>query len=204
INLDELMPKVYKSDDKKRNYDDDIREFKEVIGGLFPWCLFRAQVISGDFEDLKGRAARANEESKKAYASRYRPNDVLLKEIVDVSSSILFYYNQQEPKVVQQYYNDHIRDNSSFNIPQRISLLRAGSRAPLLKPVLTELENSVYELIKGLKEGGPEEVAYHYISLARAILSSSKDDAAVYFEEAINVVSKFGDEIVERWEAVSA
>lgn len=45
-------------------------------------------------------------------------------------------------------------------------------------------------------------MAERYIGLARAVLNTASDDASVYFEEAVNIVSKFGDEIVRRWEAV--
>ena len=41
-----------------------------------------------------------------------------------------------------------------------------------------------------------------FIDLARAIVSESTEDAAAYFNYAIEAVSKFGDEIVQRWEAV--
>ncbi len=203
VNLDKLIPIAYKSNTDKRNYTDEIQEFKEVIGGLIPWFLLRAQLISGKIDGLEKWASLANIESKEACKSRYKSHDILPREISDILVSILIFCNQQEVKVVQKYYNDYLRDNSSFNIPQRISLLRAGNRTTHLNPVLAELENYAYELIKGLKEVGPEEIADHYISLARAVLFDSKDDAAVYFEEAINIVSKFGDEIVERWDAVA-
>ncbi|WP_029034556.1 hypothetical protein [Salinimicrobium terrae] len=202
VQLDDLMPKLYKSENQKRNYTDDIREFKEVIGGLLPWFFLRAQVISGNIDDLSKRTEQANKESKKAYINRYKSHDVLPSEIAEVSASILLYCIQQESKVIEQYFNDYIRNTISFKIPNRIILLRAGTRAAHLTGVINELENSTYELIKGLKNARPEEIADHYISIARAVLSSSKDDAAVYFEEAINIVSKFGDEIVNRWEAV--
>ena len=91
-----------------------------------------------------------------------------------------------------------------LKIYQRINLLRVGNRVSHLDSILTELEDSTYQLIKQLKDVGPEEIADHYILLARAVLTSSKDDATIYFEEAINIVSKFGDEIVQRWEAVAA
>lgn len=203
-NLVGLMPDEYKSNNNKRNYSNEIQEFKEVIGSLLPWFLLRAQVISGNIKDLTQRAEQANKDSRKANASRYRSYDILPNEIADVSTSILVYCNQQETNVVHQYYDDYIRDNPSFKIPQRCSLLRTGTKASHLNTILAELENSTYELIKGLKDGTPEEIADQYISLARAVLSGSKHDAAVYFEDAINIVSKFGDEIVDRWEAVAA
>ena len=203
-NLVRLMPDVYKSDDKERNYSNDIRDFKELVGGLFPWFLLRAQLILGDKIDLSERTKQTSIDSKKTYTSRHTSYNDIHSEIADVSSSILIYCNKQDSAEVQQYYNNYIRDNTSFNIYQRISLLRVGNRASHLDFMLTELEYSIYQLIKELKDIGPEEIADYYISLARAVLLGSKDDATIYFEEAINIVSKFGDEIVQRWEAITA
>ncbi|RED92435.1 ATP-binding protein [Marinoscillum furvescens] len=204
INLDDLMPRVYTSEDKKRNYTDDIKEFKEVIGGLYPWYLLRAQLISGDIGNLAEKANQANEDSKSAYSGRYRSYDFLHNEIASVTYSILVNSNKHKPEVILQYFTVFLKENSSFTIHQRIDLLRTGNRVSHLNGVLPEIESSTYELIKGLTDAGPEEIADSYISLARAVLSSSKHDAAVYFEDAIDIVSKFGDEIVERWEAVQS
>lgn len=204
IHLDDLMPEVYKSEGKKRDYSDDIKEFKEVIGGLYPWYLLRAQLVSGNTDNLIEKANQANEDSKSAYSDRYRSYDVLPNEIASALCSILIYSNLHKPELILQYFNSYLLDNSSFTIPQRIDLLRTGSRVNHLDGVLPEIEDSTYKLIKGLKEARPEDIADDYISLARAVLSSSAEDAAVYFEDAIDIVSKFGDEIVERWEAIAS
>lgn len=203
VKLEELTDKAFQNDDKKEKYDDnDVREFKEVIGGLMPWYYLRARAISEDIGDLDAEAQQASDSSRKAYSGRYRAHDVLPNEIANVSSSILIYCSLQKPDVIRNYYDTYLKTNSSFTIDQRISLLRTGHRAKHLDEVIDELEQSTYGFIKGLKESRPEETAEQYISLARAVLSGSIDDAAIYFEEAINVVSKFGDEVVERWEAV--
>jgi hypothetical protein len=204
FNLDRLMPDEYRSEDKERNHSNEIRDFKEIVGGLYPWFLLRAQLISGDNIDLNERTKQTSRNSKKACANRYRSHDDFPNEIADVSSSILVYYNKEKAEEVEWYYNNYISNNSSFKIHQRINLLRVGNRSSHLDSILTELEDSTYQLIKRMKDVGPEEIADHYILLARAVLTSSKDDATIYFEEAINIVSKFGDEIVQRWEAVAA
>tara|TARA_R110002072_G_scaffold230670_2_gene387917 strand:+ start:3080 stop:9238 length:6159 start_codon:yes stop_codon:yes gene_type:complete len=204
FNLDRLMPDVYLSEDKERNHSDEIRDFKEIVGGLYPWFLLRAQLIYGDNIDLDERTKQTSLNSKKAYANRYRSHDNFPNEIADVSSSILVYYKKENAGEVQSYYNNYISNNAYFKICQRIDLLRTGNRASHLDSILTELEDSTYQLIKKLKDVGPEEIADHYILLSRAVLTSSKDDATIYFEEAINIVSKFGDEIVQRWEAIVA
>lgn len=204
VKLEELVDKVFQTDDKKSKYDDnDVREFKEVIGGLMPWYYLRAQAISGDI-DLDAEAKQASDSSRNAYSSRYKAHDVLPNEIANVSSSILAYCGLQKPDVVRNYYDTYLKTDSSFTVDQRIRLLRTGHRAQHLDEVIDELENTTYESIKGLKESGPEETSSQYIALARAVLSGSKHDASVYFEEAINIASKFGDEIVERWEALDS
>lgn len=202
--LEELTEQVFKHEDEKKKYHDDERQFREVIGGLMPWYLLRAKLISGELRNLDTAAKHASESSSKARAGRYRSYDSLPNEIADVSSSILTYCSLQKPDAVRNYYYTYLKTNSSFTVNQRINLLRTGYRAQQLDDVIDELEQSTYEFIKGLKDSRPEETAEHYISLARAVLSGSKDDAAVYFEEAINIVSKFGDEIIVRWEALNS
>jgi hypothetical protein len=59
-------------------------------------------------------------------------------------------------------------------------------------------------LVASLKSEDPETRAEWYIDLARAVLPASRDDASVYFDYAIEAVSKFGDELVQRWEAIVA
>lgn len=200
--LDELAAIVYKSDKEKGMYDDDIQEFKEVFGALLPWHLLRIQVISGDYDDLDTAAKQASNSSQKAYSGRYRSHDTLPNEIANVSSTILTFCSQQEPHAIRNYYDVYLKTNSAFNVDLRIGLLRAGHRAMHMDNILGELEDTTNKFISGAQEARPEESAQQYISMARAVLSASKDDAAFYFEEAISVVSKFGDEAVERWEAV--
>ena len=61
------MPEVYKSDEKKKDYSDEIREFKELIGGLIPWYILRAQLISGNINNLSQLADDTQKLSKNAF-----------------------------------------------------------------------------------------------------------------------------------------
>jgi hypothetical protein len=205
IELEELVNKVFSDNDNKKKYkDNEEKEFKEVMGALIPWYNLRANVIFGEIGDLNLEAKKANDNSKKAYSGSYRAYDKIQYEITKVSSSILTYCSLHKPNIVRNYYDTYLKTETSFTVDLRISLLRTGHRAHHLDDFIDELENSTYEFIKGLKESRPEETSEHYLSLARAVLSGSKDDAAVYFEEAIGIVSKFGDEIIERWEALDS
>lgn len=204
IDLEDLLPESFKSSEKQRGKASDIKEFKEVIGALLPWYILRIKLISGKIDDFPEATAQAHNASKKAHQTRYRISDHLPKEIADFSADILIFCHQQTPKIIQKYHDTYLRDNQSLSIHQRLYLLRAGQLKSHLIPILNELENSTLILIKDLNTIGPEESANYYILMARAVLSHSREDAAVYFEEAITIISKFGDEIVERWEALAS
>ena len=206
FDLEEFVERVFQEKDEKKRYkaEDKRREFKEVIGGLLPWYLLRIKVISGELSDLDIAAKQTSESSRQIYSNRYSSHDFLPNEIANVTSSILTYCAEQKPEAVRNYFRDYLKDKAAFTIDQRIALIRTGHRARHLDDVIFELENSAYQFIKGLTDSRPEQISYQFVSLARAVLTGSKEDAAVYFEEAVNVVSKFGDEIVERWEALVA
>lgn len=204
LNLEILIPDEYKLEKNKRDYSEEIRDFKELVGSLYPLFLLRMQIILGHDDDLNKRIIKIISNSRKAHANRYRRYDDLPTEIAEVLSSILIYCIKQKSSFVKTYYNKYLKENSSFKIYQRINLLRVGCRSNHLNSILEELEESTYKLIKNSKIESPEEIANQYISLSRALVLGSKDDATIYFEEAINVVSKFGDELIQRWEAVVA
>ncbi len=202
VDLDDLVPKLYKENDKKRRFTDEIINFKELVSRLIPWYELRASLIKGESDRLLQRAKKANIKSQKSLQGRYRPGDPLPKEISKISSEILVYCKELRPNAVKLFYEKYIKDNSTLNIDYCIDLLRAGHRSSHLNSILLDLEASADLRIKGLKNVDPEEIANYYVSLTRAIISKASDDAAVYFDEAINIVSKFGDELIERWEAV--
>lgn len=201
LNIEEILPKEYISKEKKYGSEDQIREFKEIVNGLFPWFLLRVQILSRKNIDFLNEAKTANESSIQARKSRYRSDDTIPNEIAEIASSILILQNYTTEENLIKFYTTYLR-NETFIIRDRLYLLRAFYRLPLLLSLIEELETSTYDLIKRRSSDGPEESSNRYISLARAVLISSKDDASVYFDEAIHIVSKFGDELVQRWESL--
>ncbi len=202
IDIDEILPSDFVGKEKDYESQREIDKFKEVINGMFPWFFLRAKVLYIKNLRLLESVAEINEASKKARANRYYSNDTLPYEIVQTCASILIFYNQASKEEVLQFYDRFIRDDKAFRIEDRLNTLRASFRVSHLVHVTRRLEQFTHDLIKADKDNGPEEIANNYISLARAVMINSVKDASVYFEEAIMIVSKFGDELVQRWEAV--
>ncbi|MBK6544283.1 MAG: hypothetical protein IPG12_03235 [Saprospiraceae bacterium] len=189
---------------KKKNYhtDSEIREFKEVIQGLFPWYLLRARILKDKKIKLLDVIDSINETSIEARINRFRSDNTLPSEIAQICASIMLLYNQATPEEIIEFYTRFLQNDNAFKIQDKLNTLREANRLSHLEGIRQHLENSSYELIKKLSKDSPEEIANLYIALARAVLTSSSNDASFYFDEAINITSKFGDEIVQRWEAV--
>ena len=93
-----------------------------------------------------------------------------------------------------------------------------GLRRPLYVPTWTRLarlaihtvncEHLAYEfiqrafqLVKDAREDA-DSIAQMYVELARTILAMDESEAKEYFNKAIEVTSKIGDEIIDRWSAI--
>lgn len=204
VDIDAILPQNLLEKKKKNDYDrnNEINEFKEVINGLFPWYFFRAKILSHHAIHFKEELKNANEKSIKARTNRYRSSDTLPNEIASLQSSILILHNLGNAEEINWFYDIYIKNSKSLWVPDELNNVRAAFRLSHLSFLKQQLEQGAYERIKSIKDDGPEEVAERYIGLSRAVLNSAPDDASVYFEEAVNIVSKFGDEIVRRWEAV--
>ncbi|MET3030526.1 hypothetical protein [Flavobacterium johnsoniae] len=204
LDIDSILPDDLAEKKKKNQYerDDEIKKLREVIGGLFPWYQLRTLILSGQDFDFEAQVRKADENSKKATAGRHRSYDSIPNEISSQRSSILKLYSNGKKEEVQWFYESYLKNNKSLWIPDELQNVRAAFRLEHLDFLKQEVEQRAYKRIKSITEGQPETAAERYISLARAVLNKAPDDAAVYFEEAVDIVSKFGDEIVRRWEAV--
>lgn len=204
VDIDAILPENLAKKEKKNDYDrnNEIKEFKEVINGLFPWYFLRVRILSQQDLNFDDEVKNVNDKSIKARTNRYRSYDTLPNEIAALQSSILILHNKGNTEEIKWFYNTYFKNNKSLWITDEHNTVRAAFRLSHLSLIKQELEQSAYERIKSITEDGPEETAQRYIGLARAVLNTASDDASVYFDEAVNIVSKFGDEIVRRWEAV--
>lgn len=201
--LDDLIPQDLVS--KKQTYqgEQDVRRFKEVLDGLLPWYLLRARVIMNGLSSLNEEAKAASSKSKTGLLHRWHDNDTIPFEITRICIEILeLFQNGDSPKQVQKFFADYIKENEHIWIKDRLSLLRSAYRLNHLSAIRSHLEKAAYDIVAAASDEGPETRAGWYIDLARAVLPVSRDDASTYFEYGIQAVSKFGNEIIRRWEAI--
>lgn len=202
--MESIIPNNLLNTEKKRGSNDDLKEFKYLVNGLLPWYRLRLKVISNQNLNLHDSVRETSKNSHKALLGRYRSNDSIPSELNNIYVSILKWSGNLPKLDIEAYFQEWIVNNDGFYVSHRLELLRAAYRLNHLAKYRNLYEESTYNFIKSIKNDGPDEIAQRYIALARAVVVDSIDDASVYFEHAIDIVSKFGDELYQRWEATTA
>jgi len=202
-NLDELLPKEFAEKDKKYKKEQDVREFKAIVGGLLPWYMIRARILVNNIDDIFAVINDADQQSQSARTQRWSNFDTIPYEISQICVEIIALYRNADCSQVEKIYADHLQENQKIRIHDRLKAVRSAYRSDHLSKIRNRLERSTYEVVAAATNEAPETRAEWYIELARSVLPVSRDDAAAYFNYAIEAVSKFGDEIVQRWEAVA-
>lgn len=202
IQLESIIPESLITKKSNGKIDGEIDKFIETINKLFSWSLFRlntiidGEALLSDFESVQIKSNR------KKSRDHYRTHDTIPNEICSICCSVLIFSSKAPRVKLEKFFKKQIKDSSGFNISEHINLLRASNRALHLSFLNSQLEELTYQLINSNLQDETGEISNRYINLSRAVLINSLDDARIYFEDAINVVSKFGDELTERWSAV--
>ncbi len=201
-NLEEVLPLEFLKEKKSYDEQNKLNEFKEVLLGLLPWYLFRLRILMGEKVRLMDSALEAQQASSKARGQRYRSHDQQPSEIALVCSSIATLLEDFPTEDIQKFYDSFLKPKETLNLWGRLNLLNAAGRLAHLTSIRSELEQATHDIIKSIKGDGPDAIASRYLALARAVLIVDTNDARFYFDKAIEIASKFGDEIVQRWEAL--
>lgn len=197
--LTAILPEGLVGKEKNHEIASDITKVKEVINGLFPWFYLRIKIIAGKENKVIDSLRSANNQSKHAAINRY---DLFPAEVAEVCASILILNKAR--KHAKQIYDEYLASNNSFNIHVRLETVRSAFRSEHLSELRNDLEISTADRIGNSSSEGPDEISGWYVALSRAVLNQSPTDANTYFDEAVRIVSKFGDELVSRWEATTS
>jgi hypothetical protein len=146
LDLNVILPQELAEKKEKKNYerDNEINEFKEIIGSLFPLYFLRAKVISQHQFNIQEEVKNAKEKSGKARSNRYQSHDRLPYEITSLWSSILILYNKGNTEEISWLYDSCLKDNKSLWIPVELNTVRAAFRLAHLDFIKENLEERAY------------------------------------------------------------
>ncbi len=184
----------------RRTYDGDSYEARQLLGALLPWHNLRARTLltRAPVADVEFAECLSGWRSNHYPGSRERSRTA--DEIARVWCSILddARYDQS---AWQQLLEWRAILNVPLFIPTEVALARRAARRGELGSFALGFAGDAFSQI-----GGPDEDAESQIdscvSIARAVLPLSIDEARAYFDRAVLLSSRVGEENVPSWEAM--
>ena len=203
--IDLAHPELREKLDREETYhaSDELRKFKEEIGALLPWHKLWAQRLLEPTEApalTKAIAAARGESSKATSPSLYGRSDAT-DETIEIWFEVLTVSNGIDETTLEEFKTCIGGLTHPLYVPTWARLARLAAHTPNFKHLVYEFIRRGFELTKDAKEEAQSK-AETYVELSRTILSTNPAEAKEYFNAAIEVASKIGDEIIDRWSAI--
>lgn len=188
---------------KPHSESQDAREFKEDIGALLPWHrLWAATFISRTPPaELADAIAETTAESSTTEKISYREESNTSNEIARVWLDTLLTAGNADTTFVESFNQWVCSLKRPLFTTTLTHLARLAARSPSLEARSLEYAGKAFGLIRDERENA-ESKSNSYVTLARAVLTVSRLEAAAYFNQAVEVASKIGDENLDRWGAL--
>ena len=181
----------------------DLQEFQEDIGALLPWHKFWASVLLGQVkkEDVSSEVEKVAAASRKAEHFRYSEEAHTSNEIALLWMEILHHYETMNEDSLEAFNQWKEQLKRPLFTPTLNTLCRLCAQQNETKPTALTYATESYKLNKDDRSEA-ESTSDGYLEVARAILTTSKSDAKAYFNKAVEVAGKIGEENLARWDAI--
>jgi hypothetical protein len=188
---------------KSYSESQDAREFKKSIGSLLPWYRLWAETFLGRISpaDLANAIAETKTASTKTEEMSYREKSDTSDEIARIWFDILLTAKSNDAASVNAFEQWVTSLKWPLFTTTLTHLARLAARSSMLEAFALNYVGRAFSLIRDEREDA-ESKSDSYVKLARAVLTVSRSEAAAYFNEAVEVASKIGDENIDRWRAL--
>lgn len=176
--------------------------FRRDVGGTLPFLVLEAEIICGRTPaDLQAATETARKAAAAAEERTYNESNSLPQAVSRIWLRVLCIAGR-ETAVERTAFAEWLRQLKAPLWPDTLILLaRRAAFTQGFQAQSLEFGAEAYEQLKASREHA-ESRAGQYMRLARATLSLSPSGAAVYFERAIEIASRIGDENLARWAAL--
>ena len=203
--IDLAYPDLRKQLEDKRSHQpaQDIQEFKESIGVLLPWYILWAESVLSPHNctTLKNRIAEVRKEYSGALKYNYRDVSYISNEIAVIWFDIIMNHDISDVAFLEDFNCWANNLKQPLFTPTWISFARVCSHTVNFEKYAYTFAARAFELTKNEKFEA-ESKAQTYVEIARAVVKINKEEAGAYVNRAIEVVSKVGDDIYDRWQAL--
>jgi len=190
--------------DKKLQHStsSDIQEFQRTIGALLPWHRLWAATFLGRItrESLAEELAKAQKESKAA-SGYYSDEAEVQNEIAGLWFEALHYAGALDEEHFAALKKWKSQLKRPLFTPTLTAIARRCGQKEATKSLTIEFALEAFKITRDNRSDA-RNMAEGYLDVARAVLTTSKEDAGAFFDAAVEVASKIGDENQARWEAL--
>lgn len=203
ISFEKFIRQCFQRDGQK-DYETK-KEFEDscsLISEFLPLYLLRIKALIGTSFTSKSSIDEVLEVFNKRHSDLYQDSDSKAHLATKAKFEIILFSKEQSliDIFTEQLRNDLIkhsfRDNFYF--------IRASCYHPNLNEIADILETRLEELLRKFDhDESPESYSNHYLDFSRSIFTLDQENASVYFNTGLKKATNFGNEVVDRWEAVS-
>lgn len=183
------------------SYSADAETFLREVGGLLPWVRLSSEIRCGrPPANLIAAIADCLSESEKAGRRGYREDYDLRNAVARQWLSLLAETGTVQPEAIASFKAWRNGPGRTMWPATLTSLVRVAARTNGLQEIAIDLAVEAHGLISSHREDAQTRTA-SYLDLARAVFTASSADATAYFDEAVAIASRIGDENLDRWAA---
>jgi hypothetical protein len=198
----DLRPQIEKAKEFTRTQEKD--SFLHEVGGVLAWFVLSADVACGRVPgDVKASVQAALNEAASAEARGYgrgnRPSQTSAIQWL----RILVRMGKSEGPEYTAFTSWLEGQAEGLWADTLISLTRIAARAKGFESLAMRLASSAYGELERSREDA-ESRADLYLKLVRAVFTVSRAEAGAYFDRAVEIASRIGDENLARWSAFLA
>ncbi|ACK78898.1 hypothetical protein RU820_06025 [Acidithiobacillus ferrooxidans] len=202
--LDVAPPEVREQLGERERYgrSQETETFLQEVGGLLAWSVLSAEVACGRMPaSLAEAVGMAVEETSSREARSYRQVNSLRQTVALEWLRILQDAGAAKGTEVDAFKSWLARQEDTLWSGTLISLCRSAARAEGFEQLAVDFATGAYQILEASRENA-ESRADSYLNLSRAILAVSPPEASVYFNRAVDIASRIGDENLSRWAAL--
>lgn len=203
--VDVATPELRKEIEAKKHYNDsrDLQEFKEQIGALLPWYNLWARAFLGRVPQAQFPQEVADAKAASSVSERigYRDETFTSDEIAGLWMDILLEVGGADRTSIQAIIEWSKSLKRQLFTPTLNRLARLSAQTNGSEVLAFVFAQTAYTLLRD-ERSDAQNKAEGYVDIARSILTISRSEAEAYFNQAVEVASKIGDENLARWDAL--
>jgi hypothetical protein len=206
IVLNDLAPKDVRDELEKKqgqyNRSSEAEAFEMSTGGVLAWFSLNAEIACGRIPPDFSTATQDALNTTNASRSKDYNNLFNIEQIVAVEWMRAIRHAAIPDVTSLDTFRKWLDTNySKFWPSTTTAICRLAARSKVLKSLALEISVRAYETIEGSREHAETRVE-SYQALARAIYPANEGESRAYFERAVELSNRIGDENLDRWEGI--